>query len=89
MIPEGVHIAVTRNYGETANHKANELLFHLGLATVSIVILIAFAIGWREALVTLIVIPTTILLTLFASRATTEAADPPGRRGDLLWRVKR
>ena len=67
LIPEGVHIAVTRNYGETANHKANELLFHLGLATVSIVILIAFAIGWREALVTLIVIPTTILLTLFAS----------------------
>ncbi|MEQ8559830.1 MAG: efflux RND transporter permease subunit [Henriciella sp.] len=67
MIPEGVNIEVTRNYGETANHKANELLFHLGLATVSIVILIAFAIGWREALVTLIVIPTTILLTLFAS----------------------
>ncbi|WP_084396655.1 efflux RND transporter permease subunit [Henriciella aquimarina] len=67
MIPEGVHIEVTRNYGETANHKANELLFHLGLATVSIVVLIAFAIGWREALVTLIVIPTTILLTLFAS----------------------
>ena len=67
MIPEGVHIAVTRNYGETANHKANELLFHLGLATVSIVVLIAFSIGWREALVTLIVIPTTILLTLFAA----------------------
>lgn len=67
LIPEGVRIDVTRNYGETANHKANELLFHLGLATVSIVVLIAFAIGWREALVTLIVIPTTILLTLFAS----------------------
>ena len=67
MIPEGVHIAETRNYGETANHKANELLFHLALATVSIVVLIAFAIGWREAIVTLIVIPTTILLTLFAS----------------------
>ncbi len=67
LIPEGVNVAVTRNYGETANHKANELLFHLALATVSIVILIAFAIGWREALVTLIVIPTTILLTLFAA----------------------
>ncbi|HRX74100.1 MAG TPA: efflux RND transporter permease subunit, partial [Hyphomonas sp.] len=67
LIPEGVRVEVTRNYGETADHKANELLFHLGLATVSIVILIAFAIGWREALVTLIVIPTTILLTLFAS----------------------
>ena len=67
LIPEGVRVEVTRNYGETADHKANELLFHLGLATISIVILIAFAIGWREALVTLIVIPTTILLTLFAS----------------------
>jgi hypothetical protein len=39
----------TRNYGETANEKANELLFHLALATVSIVVLIGFAIGWREA----------------------------------------
>jgi len=67
LIPEGIHVEVTRDYGETANHKANELLFHLGLATISIVVLIAFSIGWREALVTLIVIPTTILLTLFAS----------------------
>jgi len=67
LIPEGLSVHVTRNYGETANHKANELLFHLGLATISIVILIAFMIGRREALVTLIVIPTTILLTMFAS----------------------
>ena len=67
LIPEGIHAEVTRDYGETANHKANELLFHLGLATVSIVVLIAFSIGWREALVTAIVIPTTILLTLFAA----------------------
>ena len=67
LIPEGLNVEVTRDYGDTANHKANELLFHLGLATVSIVILIAFSIGWREALVTLVVIPTTILLTLFAS----------------------
>lgn len=67
LIPDGVEVEVTRDYGATANHKANELLFHLGLATVSIVVLIAFSIGWREALVTLIVIPTTILLTLFAS----------------------
>lgn len=67
LVPEGVHVDVTRDYGDTANHKANELLFHLGLATVSIVVLIAFSIGWREALVTVVVIPTTILLTLFAS----------------------
>jgi multidrug efflux pump subunit AcrB len=67
LIPGDINVAVTRDYGETANEKANELLFHLGLATISIVVLIAFAIGWREALVTLVVIPTTILLTLFAA----------------------
>ncbi len=67
LIPESVDAAVTRNYGETANEKANELLFHLALATISIVVLIFFAIGRREAAVTLVVIPTTILLTLFAS----------------------
>ena len=67
LIPDGLEVVVTRDYGETANEKANELLMHLGLATVSIVILIGFAIGWREAGVTAVVIPTTILLTLFAS----------------------
>ncbi|WBX82907.1 efflux RND transporter permease subunit [Sphingosinicella microcystinivorans] len=67
LILDDVTVAVTRNYGETANEKANELLFHLALATVSIVVLIGFAIGWREAGVTAVVIPTTILLTMFAS----------------------
>lgn len=68
LIPADVTATVTRDYGETANDKADELLFHLGLATVSIVVLIALAIGWREAVVTLVVIPTTILLTMFAAR---------------------
>lgn len=68
IFPEDVEMTVTRNYGETANEKANELLFHLGLATISIVFLVAISIGWREALVVAVVIPTTILLTLFASR---------------------
>ena len=67
LVPADINVTVTRDYGETANEKANELLFHLGLATMSIVVLIALAIGWREAVVTLVVIPTTILLTLFAS----------------------
>ncbi len=67
LLPADLDVSVTRNYGETANDKANELLFHLGLATLSIVILIGFSIGWKEAMVTLVVIPTTILLTLFAS----------------------
>jgi len=68
IVPADIVVDVTRNYGETANEKANELLFHLGLATISIVILVALSIGWREALVVAIVIPTTILLTLFAAR---------------------
>ena len=67
LIPAGVTVTVTRDYGETANEKANELLFHLGLATVSIIVLVWLAIGWREAIVVAIVIPVTILLTLFAS----------------------
>ena len=67
VIPADLEVSVTRNYGATASEKANELLFHLALATVSIVVLITIAIGWREGLVVLIVIPTTILLTLFAS----------------------
>ncbi|HYD65859.1 efflux RND transporter permease subunit [Azospirillum sp.] len=66
-LPKDLTVTVTRDYGETANEKANELLFHLALATVSIVVLIVLAIGWREGVVTLIVIPTTILLTMFAS----------------------
>jgi multidrug efflux pump subunit AcrB len=67
IVPAGLDIAVTRNYGATATEKANELLFHLALATLSIVALITVAIGWREGLVVLVIIPTTILLTLFAS----------------------
>jgi len=67
LIPDSIEVEVTRDYGETANEKANELLFHLFLATISIVALVWLAIGWREAIVVAIVIPVTILLTLFAS----------------------
>ncbi len=68
LIPENIAVEITRDYGETANEKANELLFHLGLATLSIIALVWVAIGWREAVVVAVVIPVTILLTLFASR---------------------
>ncbi len=67
LIPDSMEVEVTRDYGETANEKANELLFHLGLATVSIVALVLFTIGWRESIVVAVVIPVTILLTLFAA----------------------
>ncbi|HSV29400.1 MAG TPA: efflux RND transporter permease subunit, partial [Candidatus Omnitrophota bacterium] len=67
LIPADVDVTVTRNYGETASDKADELLFHLALATVSIVALITWMLGWREGVVVALVVPTTILLTLFAS----------------------
>ncbi|MBL9060455.1 MAG: efflux RND transporter permease subunit, partial [Mangrovicoccus sp.] len=55
LIPADVAVEVTRNYGETANEKANELLYHLGLATVSIIALVMVSIGWREAVVVAVV----------------------------------
>ncbi len=67
MIPDTVKVEVTRDYGHSANEKANELLFHLGLATVSIIGLVLLAVGWRESIVVAVVIPVTILLTLFAA----------------------
>ncbi|KAB2885458.1 MAG: efflux RND transporter permease subunit [Albidovulum sp.] len=67
LIPEDIAVEITRDYGESANEKANELLYHLALATVSIIALVWVAIGRREAFVVAIVIPVTILLTLFAS----------------------
>lgn len=67
LIPQDVNVAVTRNYGQTALDKSDELMFHLLLATISIVFLITWAIGWREGVVVMVVIPTTILLTLFAA----------------------
>ena len=67
LIPEDVRVEVTRNYGETASDKADELLFHLLLATISIVIIIAVFVGFREAWVVFWTIPVTILLTFFAS----------------------
>jgi multidrug efflux pump subunit AcrB len=68
IIPADLTVEFTRDYGESADEKANELLFHLALATISIVALVWIAIGWREAVVVAIVIPVTILLTLFAAR---------------------
>lgn len=68
LIPDTVRVDVTRDYGHSANEKANELLLHLGLATLSIVVLVLVAIGWREAVVVAVVIPVTLLLALFAAR---------------------
>ena len=65
VIPGDVQVSVTRNYGETATEKSNELLFHMGLATVSVILLIFFTLGARESGVVGVAIPVTLGLTLF------------------------
>ncbi|HEU4401643.1 MAG TPA: efflux RND transporter permease subunit, partial [Candidatus Polarisedimenticolia bacterium] len=64
LIPGDVAVTVTRNYGETARDKSNELIKHLILATVSVVLLMAFALGLRESLVVAVAVPVTLALTL-------------------------
>jgi len=64
LIPHDVQVTVTRDYGETASEKSNELLFHMLLAILSVAILIALALGWRESGVVAIAIPVTLALTL-------------------------
>ena len=68
-IPAGVHVAVTRDYGHTATAKADSLLLHLLLATLSVVLLVVFALGWREGVVVGTAVVITLMLTLFASWA--------------------
>ncbi len=62
--PMDLKVTVTRNYGETAKDKSDELLKHLFLATLSVTLLIALTLGWRESGVVLLAIPVTLALTL-------------------------
>lgn len=64
VIPSDVQVTVTRNYGETAREKNNELLFHMFLAAISVTILIALFMGWRAGAVAAIAIPVTLALTM-------------------------
>jgi multidrug efflux pump subunit AcrB len=65
IIPAEMQVTVTRNYGETAKDKNNELLFHMFLAAISVTLLIAVFMGWRAGAVAAIAIPVTLALTMF------------------------
>ncbi len=69
FIPEGVQATVTRNYGETANQKAQTLIKKLVFATTAVVILVLFSLGGREALIVGAAVIITLAITLFASWA--------------------
>jgi len=67
MLPQGVQVEVTRNYGETAQTKVNDLLSSLFFAILTVVILLAMTLGWREALVVAVAVPVSFSLALFVN----------------------
>jgi multidrug efflux pump subunit AcrB len=69
LVPDGVHAVVTRDYGRTATDKAFKLIQKLVFATGSVVLLVLFALGWREAIVVGSAVVLTLAVTLFASWA--------------------
>ena len=67
LIPDNVKVSVTRNYGETANNKVNELILEMLAATSVVTILIFFFLGLRPTIVVVVVIPVIVLMTIFAA----------------------
>ncbi len=67
LIPDNVHVEVTRNYGESANAKVNELIFKLFVATGAVTVLVLLALGWKPAVVVTLVIPVVLLMTIFSA----------------------
>lgn len=67
LISHDINITVTRNYGETAKEKSDELLSHMIIATISVIALIAFFLGRKEAIVVAVAVPVTLALTLLIS----------------------
>ncbi len=67
LIPSDIEVTVTRNYGETAKEKSDELLEHMLIATISVIILIAIALGLKESIVVGVAVPVTLALTLLVN----------------------
>ena len=67
LLPDNVHVEVTRNYGESANDKVNELIFKLFVATGAVTVLVLFALGAKPAIVVTLVIPIVLLMTVFSA----------------------
>ncbi|WP_035076612.1 efflux RND transporter permease subunit [Maridesulfovibrio zosterae] len=67
VLPAGIEVEVTRNYGKTADAKVGELLSSLGFAVLTVVILLALTLGWREASVVALAVPVSFSLALFVN----------------------
>jgi multidrug efflux pump subunit AcrB len=69
VVPDGVEVTVSRNYGKTANDKAQTLIKKLVFVTIAVVLLVLLALGWREAIIVGTAVVITLMLMLFASWA--------------------
>ncbi|MFT7413553.1 MAG: multidrug efflux pump subunit AcrB [Methylophagaceae bacterium] len=69
FVPEGVEVTVTRNYGQTADDKAQTLIKKLVFVTIAVIFLVLLALGWREAIIVGVAVVVTLMLMLFASWA--------------------
>jgi len=69
IIPDGVEVTITRNYGKTADTKAKTLIKKLFFVTIAVIILVLIALGKREAVIVGVAVVITLMLMLFASWA--------------------
>ncbi|MBI5056788.1 MAG: efflux RND transporter permease subunit [Nitrospirae bacterium] len=67
IIPGGIEVTTTRNYGDTAKDKSDELLEHMLIAAISVTILIAIALGLRESAIVAVAVPVTLALTILVN----------------------
>ena len=67
LITDNVQVEVTRNYGESANDKVNELIFKLFVATGAVTVLVLLALGLKPAIVVTLIIPVVLLMTVFSA----------------------
>ena len=69
FIPDDVKVSITRNYGTTAQAKSEKLIQKLIIETIAVILLVMWALGWREGLIVGAAVAVTLLITLFASWA--------------------
>ncbi len=67
VLPDGVHLRTTRNFGHTANEKVNDLVEALIVAIAIVVALLAYSLGWREGLIIALAVPITFSITLLVN----------------------
>jgi multidrug efflux pump subunit AcrB len=63
-LPEGVRVTITRDYGRRANEAVNTLIEHLGIALITVLVILLFFLGWREAIIVTILVPLTLFVVL-------------------------